>query len=163
MVYEKLDQTEEMLGEFAIAKQKASAKGDQKVLGQINSSLDKYFRSLIDEELMMIDPEEADYTFLVDICDEALEANDKNAFAAYNAISAKNKDVDYDAAIVYGEKIIQYEEEIDANLISAIFYELGMAYQNSVMYKEACASYEKVTEEPFFTKAENKMMTSNCQ
>jgi tetratricopeptide (TPR) repeat protein len=163
LVYEKLDQADDMLGEFAIAKQKAAEKGDEKVLGVVNAKLNSYYHGLIDEELMMIDPEEADYTYLVDICDQALEANEKNAFAAYNAISAKNKDVDYDAAIVLGEKIIQFEEDIDANLLSAIFYELGMAYQNSVMYKEACASYEKVTEEPFFTKAENKMMTSNCQ
>jgi len=163
LVYEKLDQVDDMLGEFAIAMDKASEKGDEKVIKAINSKLNSYYLGLIDEELMMIDPEEADYSYLVDICDQALEANEQNAFAAYNAISAKNKEINYDAAIEYGTKIIQFEDEIDANLLSAIYYELGVAYQNSVMYKEACAAYEKVTEEPFFTKAENKMMTSNCQ
>lgn len=163
LVYEKLDQIDDMLGEFAIAKDKAAEKGDEKVIGAINSKLTSYYNGLIDEELMMIDPEEADYSYLVDICLQALEANGKNAFAAYNAISAKNKEVQYDAAIEHGVNITQYEDEIDANLLSAIYYELGMAYQNSVMYKEACAAYEKVTEEPFFTKAENKMMTSHCQ
>lgn len=163
LVYEKLDQIDDMLGEFAIAKEKASEKGDKKVLDAVNAKLSSYYHGLIDEELMMIDPEEADYTYLVDICDQALEANEKNAFAAYNVISAKNKQIEYELAIEYGVNITQYEDEIDANLLSAIYYELGMAYQNSVLYTEACAAYEKVSEEPFFTKAENKMMTSNCQ
>ena len=163
LVFEKLDQIDDMLGEFAIAKDKAAEKGDEKVINAVNAKINSYYIGLIDEELMMIDPEEPDYSYLVDICDQALEANEKNAFAAYNAISAKNKDVQYDAAIEYVVNITQYEDEIDANLLSAIYYELGIAYQNSVMYKEACAAYEKVTEEPFFTKAENKMMTSNCQ
>lgn len=163
LAYEKMDQIDDMLGEFAIAREKASEKGDAKVIDAINSKLNSYYHGLIDEELMMIDPEEADYSYMVDICDQALEANEKNAFAAYNAVRAKNKEIQYEEAIVYGKNIIQFEEEIDANLLSAIFYELGMAYQNSVMYNEACAAYEKVTEEPFFTKAENKMMTSNCQ
>ncbi len=162
-VYEKLDQPEEMLASFAIAKDMATEKGDQKVIGQINSSINKYFRGLIEEELMMIDPEEEDYTFLIDICDQALEANDNNAFAYYNAISAKNKQIEYDAAIEYGEKAIKYAADFDEKLRSAIFYELGVAYQNTVRYKEACAAYEKVTHKDFFDKAEKKMMTSNCQ
>jgi len=163
LAYEKMDQIDDMLGEFAIAKEKALKKGDEKVIGAINSKINSYYIGLIEEELMMIDPEEADYSYLVDICNQALEANEKNAFASYNAISANNKEIKYDVAIEYGVNITQYEDEIDANLLSAIYYELGMAYQNSIMYNEACAAYEKVTEEPFFTKAENKMMTSNCQ
>ena len=163
LVYDKLNQNEEMLGEFAIAKEKAAQKGDEKVLAAVNAKINSYYNALIEEELMMIDPEEADYTFLIDICDEAIEANEKNAVAYYNAASAKNKQVEYDVAIEYVLKALEYEAEIEPIWLSALYYELGIGYHNSVMYKEACEAYNKVTEEPFFTKAENKMMTSNCQ
>lgn len=163
LVYEKLDQPQEMLGEFAIAKEKATEKGDDKVLSAVNSKINSYYNALIEEELMMIDPEEPDYTYLIDICDEAIAANEKNAMAYYNAASAKNKSVEYDAAIEYALKGLEYEAEIEAIWLSALYYELGIGYHNTVRYDEACEAYNKVTEEPFFTKAESKMMTSNCQ
>lgn len=163
LVYEKMDQAMDMLSEFAIAKEKAAQKGDEKVLKSVNAKINSYYNALIEEELMMIDPEEADYTYLIDICDEAIEANEKNAVAYYNAASAKNKEVQFDAAIEYALKGLEFEADIEPIWLSALYYELGIGYHNTVKYKEACEAYNKVTEEPFFTKAENKMMTSNCQ
>ncbi len=163
LVYQKLDEVDNMLSEFAIAKEKAVAKGDEKFVADVNGAINGYFKPLIDEEIMMFDPEEADYTYLIDICEQAIEANEKNAFAYYNLISIKNKEVEYDAAVEYALKALAYEDEFNPNLLSGIYFELGKAYQNSIMYEEACEAYNKVTEEPFFTKAENKMMTANCQ
>lgn len=161
LVYEEMEQTEDMLGEYAIAKEMAAAKGDQKVVDQINGQINKYYRALIDDEVFNIDPEEPDYSYLIDICDEAIAANDQNSWAYYNAASAKNKEVLFDEAIEYALKGVAYET--DPMLVSALNYELGYAYQNTVQYKEACEAYYKVTEEPFFTKAERQMMTANCQ
>ena len=163
LVYKELDEVDNMLSEFSIAKEKATAIGDVKFIESVNSAINSYYKPLIDEEIMMFDPEEADYTYLLDICEQAIAANEKNAFAYYNLISVKNKEINYDAAVEYALQVLEFEAEINPNLLSGIYFELGKAYQNSVMYKEACEAYNKVTEEPFFSKAENKMMTANCQ
>jgi tetratricopeptide (TPR) repeat protein len=106
----------------------------------------------------MIDPEEADYTFLLDICNEAIEANESNGYAYWQAAMAYNKMVDYDNAIEYAEKGVAVET--DPVMLSALYYELGQAYQNTVRYADACDAYNKVTEEPFTARAEKKMMTT---
>lgn len=161
MVYKDMNTTDTMLEEFAIAKQKAIQLEDQEVIDDINAALNSHFRVLIDEELMMMDPEDPDYTFLLDICDEAIQANDRNSYAYWQAAAALNKMVEYDKAIEYAEKAVAYET--DPVLLSALNYELGMAYYNTVRYEDACQAFNKVTEEPFLGKAEKKMgATPNC-
>ncbi|MEX0982673.1 MAG: tetratricopeptide repeat protein [Bacteroidales bacterium] len=158
LVYKETNDIEKMLEEFSVAKAKAVEEGDEEVVDDINSAINGHYHALIEEELMMIDPEEADYTFLLDICEEAIEANEKNGYAYWKAASAYNKMVEYDSAIEYAEKGIAVET--DPVLLSALYYELGMAYQNTVRYADACEAYNKVTEEPFTTRAEKKMMTT---
>lgn len=158
MVYKETNNIEKMLEEFSVAKAKAIEEGDEKIVDNINSAINGHYRELIEEELMMIDPEEADYTFLLDICEEAIEANNKNGYAYWQAASAYNKMVDYDTAIEYAEQGVAVET--DPILLSALYYELGQAYQNTVRYDDACEAYNKVTEEPFTTRAEKKMMTT---
>ncbi len=161
MVYKDINNTDMMLEEFAIARQKAVQKNDQEVINDINAAINGHFRVLIDEELIMMDPEDPDFTFLLDICDEAIQANDQNSYAYWQAATALNKMVEYDKAIEYAEKAVAYET--DPVLLSALNYELGMAYYNTVRYEDACQAFNKVTEEPFLGKAEKKMSaTPNC-
>jgi len=157
LVQKALGENDNMLSEYSIAKEKASAKGDTKFIGKINKAINDYFHGLIEEELMMMDEEDPDYTYLIDICDQAIAANEQNSFAYWKASWAMNKTIEYDSAIEYASKAIEYEE--DAGILSAIYYELGLAYQGNVMYTEACDAYNMVSEEPFFTKAERKLMT----
>ena len=157
LVYKEQGEIESMLSEFTIAKEKALEKNDQEVIDDINAAINDYYRGLIDEELMMMDTEDPDYTFLLDICTEALAANDQNSYAYWQSASARNKQVEYDEAIALAEKAVTFES--DPILLSALYYELGLAYQGNVQYAEACDAYNKVTEEPFFTKAEKKLMT----
>jgi len=157
LVYKEQGEIESMLAEFDIAKEKAMEKGDEEVLNDINAAIDDHYRGLIEEELMMMDEEDPDYTFLLDICEEAIAANDKNSYAYWQAASARNKMVEYDEAIALAEKAVIFES--DPILLSALYYELGLAYQGNVQYAEACEAYNKVTEEPFLAKAEKKLMT----
>jgi tetratricopeptide (TPR) repeat protein len=158
IVFKETDDIDKMLEEFSIAKEKALEEGDQSFIDDINSAINGHYRALIEEELMMIDPEEADYTFLIDICDEAIEANENNGYAYWQAAMAYNKMIDYDTAIEYAEKGVEFES--DPVMLSALYYELGQAYQNTVRYADACEAYNKVTEEPFTSRAEKKMMTT---
>ncbi len=158
LVYKETNEIDKMLEEFSIAKEKALTKGDQEFISDVNSTIDSYYRGLIEEELFMIDPEEADYTYLIDLCDEAIEANENNGYAYWQAATAYNKMVEYDTAIEYAEKGVAVET--DPIMLSALYYELGKAYHNTVRYEDACEAYNKVTEEPFATKAEKKMMTT---
>ncbi len=158
LVYKETNDIEKMLEEFSVAKEKAIEEGDEEVVDNINSAINGHYRDLIEEEKIMIDPEEADYTFLLDICEEAIEANEKNGYAYWQAALAYNKMVEYDTAIEYAEKGVAVET--DPVLLSALYYELGQAYQNTVRYADACEAYNKVTEEPFTTRAEKKMMTT---
>jgi tetratricopeptide (TPR) repeat protein len=158
LVYKESNEIVKMLEEFSIAKEKALEEGDESFISDINSAIDGHYRALIEEELMMIDPEEADYTFLLDICNEAIEANESNGYAYWQAAMAYNKMVDYDNAIEYAEKGVAVET--DPVMLSALYYELGQAYQNTVRYADACDAYNKVTEEPFTARAEKKMMTT---
>ena len=63
--------------------------------------------------------------------------------------------IEYDAAANYALKALLYETE--PIWVSAINFELGHAYQNSVEYDKACEAFKNVVEEPFLTRAEKKM------
>lgn len=157
LVYKEKGEIDSMLEEFSIAKKKATEKGDKDVIADINAAINDYYKGLIEEELMMMDSEDPDYTFLIDICDQAIEANNKNSYAYWQAASAKNKELEFDSAIEYASKAIAYEK--DPVLLSALYFELGLAYQNTASYTDACEAYHKVTEEPFLSKAEKKLET----
>lgn len=154
LVFLKQENLDMMLEEFNYAREKAAEKGDQDVINDINAAIDGYYRPLIEEELMMMDPEEGDYTFLLDICDQALAANKANGYAWWQIAKARNEMIEYDAAIEAAKNGLEYET--DPMLLSALYYELGSAYQNTAQYAEACDALGKVTEEPFLARAERK-------
>ena len=107
------------------------------------------------DEMEMVDPEDNDYTYVLEACENALAANDTNPMAYYHIALVKNKMIEYDAAIENALKALEYEK--DPVWISAINYELGQAYQNTVEYDKACQALQKVTEEPFLSLAEKKL------
>jgi tetratricopeptide (TPR) repeat protein len=155
MVYLEQDKTEEMLKCFANAKKGATAKNDTKTINAINETIDTYYNKFITEEMALVDPEENDYTYVVEACENALAANPNNPRALYHLALVSNKKVQYDQAIEYAEKALQYET--DPVWISAINFELGSAYQYTAAYDQACEALKKVIEEPFLSQAEKKM------
>lgn len=155
MVYLDQDETDMMLESFAQAKEGALAKNDTKTINKVNGVIDSYYNKFITEEMAMVDPEENDYTYMVEACENALGANPNNPRALYHLAIVSNKTVQYDNAIEYSEKALLHEKE--AVWISAINFELGTAYQNSAAYDQACETLKKVTEEPFLTRAEKKI------
>jgi len=155
MVYLDQDETEMMLESFAKAKEGAMAKGDDKTIGSINDAIDTYYNKFIVDEMAMVDPEENDYTYVVEACENALAANPENPRALYHLAIVANKSVEYDKAIEYAQKALANETE--PLWISAINFELGSAFQNSDDYTKACEVLKKVTEEPFLSRAEQKM------
>lgn len=157
LVYKEKGEIDMMLEEFNLAKAKAVETGDEEVIDEINAAIDGYYRSLIEEELMMMDTEDPDFTFLLDICEDAIAANDGNGYAYWQAAMARNKMIEYDAAIELAKNGLV--KETDPILRSALNYELGIGYQNTANYVEACAAYNNVTEEPFLSKAEKKLET----
>ena len=155
MVYRDQDEIDMMMEEFTLAKEGALAKNDTKTINSINAVIDAHYNKIVQEEMEMIDPEEADYSYVVEACENALAANPENARALYHLALVNNKKIEYDAAVDYALKAAQFEKE--AVWISAIYFELGHAYQNSVEYDKACEALQKVVEEPFLTRAEKKM------
>lgn len=155
MVYLSQDETEMMLAEFNMAKEGAASNGKQDVVDEINGVIDNYFNKFIMEEMEMVDPEDNDYTYVIEACDKALAANPGNPRALYHMALIKNKEVAYDAAIDYALQALENESE--PVWISAINFELGSAYQNTVEYEKACEALQNVVEEPFLSRAERKM------
>jgi len=155
MVYLDQDETSSMLEEFALAKAGAEAKGDTKTIEKVNGVIDSYYNKFIQEEYEMVDPEDNDYTYVVEACENALAANPENPRAFYYMAAINNKAVEYDAAIDNATKALQYEKE--AIWVSAINFELGSAYQNTAEYDKACEALKNVMEEPFLGRAEKKM------
>ena len=155
MVYLEQDETDLMLECFARAKKGAEAKGDTKTINQVNGVIDSYYNKFITEEMEMVDPEENDYSYVVEACENALAANPNNPRALYHLAIVANKTVEYDKAIEYAQTALTHETE--AVWISAINFELGSAYQNTADYDKACETLKKVTEEPFLTRAEKKI------
>lgn len=155
MVFLEQDEIEPMMEEFRLAKEGAMAKNDTKTIGKINGVIDSYYNKFITEELEMVDPEDKDYTYVIEACDNALAANPENPRALYHLALVSNKMIEYDAAVDYALKALLYETE--PVWISAINFELGSAYQNSVEYDKACEALNNVLEEPFLTRAEKKM------
>lgn len=160
MVYMEQDETDLMLECFNNAKKGAQAKNDTKTIERINGTIDSYYNKYITEEMEMVDPEDNDYTYVVEACDNALAANADNPFALYHLALVANKSSQYDQAIEYAQKALQFETE--AVWISAINYELGSAYQGNSAYDEACEALQKVTEEPFLARAEKKIESVGC-
>lgn len=147
--------TESMLGEFNMAKEGAMAANDEETVKEINKVIDDHFNKLIKAEMDMVDPEDLDYTYVVEACENALAANPENPRALYHLALVSNKNIEFDAAIEYALKALEYES--DPVWISAINFELGHAYQNTVEYEKACEVLNKVVEEPFLSRAEKKM------
>jgi tetratricopeptide (TPR) repeat protein len=155
MVFLDQDELDSMLEEFNLAKEGAMAKDDSKTVSNINGVIDSYYNKFIKDEFDMVDPEENDYTYVIEACENALRANPDNPRAFYYLSAVSNKKIEYDAAIENALKALQFETE--SVWISAINFELGHAYQNSVEYDKACETLQKVVEEPFLTRAEKKM------
>jgi tetratricopeptide (TPR) repeat protein len=155
MVFMEQDETDMMLEEFALAKEGALAKNDTKTANSINGAIDNYYNKFITEEMEMVDPEEEDYTYVVEACEKALAANPDNPRALYHMALIYNKKIEYDSAIDYALKALVVETE--PIWISAINFELGYAYQNTVEYDKACEALQKVVDEPFLSRAEKKM------
>jgi len=157
MVYLDQDETDLMLEAFNKAKEGATAKNDTKTIGRVNSAIDSYYNKYIMEEMANVDPEDMDYSYVVEACENALAANPDNPRALYHLAIVSNKSSQYDEAIENAEKALAHETE--PVWISAIQFELGSAFQNKDDYTSACEALKKVTEEPFLTQAEKKMGT----
>ncbi len=155
MVFLDQDELDSMMEEFNMAKEGALAKNDTKTLKTINGVIDSYYNKYITEEMENVDPEDNDYTYVIEASENALGANPENPRALYHLALVNNKTGEYSAAVEYALQALQFESE--AVWISAINFELGSAYQNSVEYDKACEAMKKVMEEPFLTKAEKKM------
>lgn len=155
MVYRDMEEIDMMMEEFAAAKEGALAKNDTKTIGSINGVIDKYYNKIIQEEMEMVDPEDQDYGYVIEACENALAANPENPRAFYHMALVNNKKIEYDVAIDNALKALQFETE--SVWISAINFELGHAYQNTVEYEKACEALQKVVDEPFLTRAEKKM------
>ncbi len=155
MIYLDQDEIDPMLEEFSVAKEGALAKNDEKTISKINDAINTYYNNFIKEEYDAVDPEEADYTYVVEACENALNANPDNPRAYYYLALVNNKKIEYDAAIESALKAI--ELETDPLWMSAIYLELGHAYQNTVEYDKACEALKKVVEDPFLAAAEKKM------
>ena len=157
MVYMDQDETDMMLESFAKAKEGATAKGDTKTVNKVNEAIDSYYNKYIVEEMANVDPEDNDYSYVVEACENALAANPDNPRALYHMAIVSNKSSSYAQAVEYAEKALANETE--PVWISAIHFELGSAFQNDDDYTKACEALKKVTEEPFLTRAEQKMGT----
>lgn len=160
MVYLEQDETEEMLKCFADAKEGATAKNDTKAIDQINGVIDSYYNKLITEEMEMVDPEDNDYSYVVETCENALAANPNNSRALYHLAIVSNKTSQSEKAVEYAQEALKYEKE--TIWMSAINFELGSAYQSTKQYDEACVALQKVTEEPFLARAEKKIEVVGC-
>jgi tetratricopeptide (TPR) repeat protein len=155
MIFLEKGENEMMLEEFAKAKKGALADNDTNTVQQIDAKIDSYYNKFIIDEMEMIDPEDPDYEYVIEACDKALVVNPANPRALYHLALISNKKVEYDAAIDYALKALLSETE--PVWISAINFELGSAYENTVEYEKACEAYGKVIEEPFLSRAEKKM------
>jgi len=160
MVYRDMDETDMMLEAFAKAKEGATAKNDTKTVDKINGVIDSYYNKFITEEMEMVDPEENDYSYVVEACENALSANSNNPRALYHLAIIANKSEQSEKAIEYTQKALLHEKE--SIWISAINFELGSAYQSTKQYDEACEALQKVTEDPFLARAEKKIEVVGC-
>ena len=160
MVYRDQNEIDMMLEEFEIAKAGALAKDDTKTIGTINQAVDSYFNGIIKEEYEAIDPEEPEYEYVFEACENALNANPDNARAYYYMASIYNKQSEYDQAIEASLKGLA--SETDPIWVSALNLELGTAYDKTSEYDKACEVLKLVVEEPFLTKAEKKIGSIGC-
>ncbi len=106
MVYLDQDETDLMLESFAKAKEGAMAKNDTKTIDKVNEAIDTYYNKFIVEEMANVDPEDNDYSYVVEACENALAANPDNPRALYHLAIVANKGGEYDRAIGKAEKAL---------------------------------------------------------
>ena len=97
---------------------------------------------------------------ILESCEKALAANPNNPRALYHLAIVSNKTNESEKAVEYAKTALLHEKEVI--LMSAINFELGSAYQSTKQYDEACEALQKVTEEPFLTRAEKKIEIVGC-
>ncbi|MFZ5942044.1 MAG: tetratricopeptide repeat protein [Bacteroidota bacterium] len=156
IVYLKQEDTGKMLSEFNLTKDLAGKKGDNELIKEINTTIDNYFNPMIFEALQNVDEEDQDYSDVVDACEQAIDANETNPTAYYVLCLVNNKEIEYDAAIEYGEKAATYET--DENKLALINFELGVAYQATVQYEKACEAFNKAMVGDLIEKVEKKKL-----
>ena len=107
-----------------LAKEGALAKNDTKTIDSVNEVIDSYYNKFIKEELEMVDPEENDYTYVIEACENALGANPENPRALYHLALVNNKMIEYDAAIEYALKAFSLKRNLFGFLPSILNWEL---------------------------------------
>ncbi len=154
IVFMKEEDTADMLKEFGVAKDLAAKEGDNDLINEMNIMIDNYFNPMIFDALSSLDPEDPNYTDVVDACNAAISANDQNATAYYVLCLINNRMIEYDDAIEAGTKAAKYET--DETKLSNIYYELGLSYIGNAEYEKACEALNKVTAGDSVEKAEKK-------
>ena len=96
------------------------------------------------------------YTEGIELLNKALTYDDTSADAYYRLAEASNKKSDYDSAVKYATKSLEFEKGGRTDK-AKIYFELGIAYQGINNIAEACKALTNASYGSFKAPAEHKM------
>jgi tetratricopeptide (TPR) repeat protein len=151
LVYRKQDDNANMVATLEQAIEVGNASGDDKTAEAATKILKDHFVN--SGKLAFKDEkwEEAISNF-----ESSFKYDAEDAEPYYLICVIYGRQGDFEKAIEYGTKALEYEEE-DVDRQARIYYELGNAYVNLVEYDKACEAFKKCLVEPYTASVKHKM------
>ena len=151
IAYMKMDNSEDMISAMEKAIETGTATGDTTTTAAASKVLsDRYINS------GKVSYKSEQYDQAISDFEAALTYNPENAEPYYLICLIHGINKEYEQAVEYGLKALEYEED-DVNKEARIYYEIGMAYIALVEYDKACDALSHALVEPYTESVRHNM------
>ena len=141
IIYADTNDEQKMVTNLQKAIEIGTAMNDIKTIETAQRKLSGYYVNIGNIDLSEVESENPDYSFAIKNFEKAISYDPKASDAYYALASIYNKTLEFDKAIINGNKALENEtQEIKLALIN---YELGTAYTNTAEYEKACEALKK--------------------
>ncbi len=151
LVYQKLEDTENMLSIFEKTIEIGNASGDEKTAELASQKIRDHYYSI--GRLAVKDD---NFQAAVDNLTKTLEYDAEFSEPYYLLSVMYNKEMEYEKAAENAEKALLYDQT-EPQVKARIYYELGNAYIGIVEYDKACEAFKNALYEPYTNTVKYKM------
>jgi tetratricopeptide (TPR) repeat protein len=156
LVYKKQNDDAMMIATMEEAIKVGTSSGDDKTTEAATKTLKDHFMNA--GKLAFKDEE---FDKAIQNFEASNKYNSQDPESYYLTCVIYGKQGDFDKAVEYGLKAVQYEKADDQ---AKIWYEIGNAYMGLVEYDKACEAFKKALVEPYLTAVKYKMENVlNCK
>lgn len=158
LVYRKTNDEANMIAMLDKAIETGKTSGDDKTSEGASKTARDY---IVVEGVKAMKAE--DYEIAINRFNASLKYDDKNADPYYYLAVIFNKQLEYEKAVEYALKAVEYDSS-EPEKKAGIYFELGNAYVGIVEYQKACEAFKNALYEPYTNTVKYKMENVlNCE